>query len=101
MGHYREPVKNTCPDVDKGLRIIETITKEVNDRKKDPSITEYESDALYIIESYLSDLPDILEGLRESNSKLRDWGAEEAENFDAAEQEIERLNNELETWKIK
>ena len=72
----REPVKSTCPTIDKAKHEVENL---------------YE----YMFE--------VLEELRDSNGQLRDWGNElvcELEEIESklnkAEEEIEDLKNEIE-----
>jgi len=90
MGHHREPIKHTCPDIDKCIRIIEYVIKDVDFRRRQISFDSEEDDILYNVSSSLSDVPDILEKLRDSNDTLRYWGIEEAENFDKLELQLEQ-----------
>jgi len=95
MGHNREPIRHTCPDIDKAIRIIESVIKNVDLRRKEISIESDEDDVLYDISSNLSDVPDILEKLRDCNDKLRDWGIEESENVDRLENDVYDLKIQL------
>lgn len=95
MGHHREPIRHTCPDIDKAIMIIESVIKSADLRRKEVSIESEEDDLLYDISSNLSDVPDILEKLRDCNNKLRDWGIEEAENVDRLENEVYDLKSHL------
>ena len=75
MGHYREPVKYTCPDIDRVLSKIEDAKTIL-------------VDAI----SILKGLDRELENLRSDNDALRDWGAYEANRVDELEEELRYLN---------
>lgn len=90
-----EPVKHTCPDID---RLIGTITRIV--KEMDSCDNEDEKGLLLDqISDWKSDLGNIgvgnrceLEDLRSSNSALRDWGQEmynDAESLEAERDEIQ------------
>ena len=90
MGHYREPIKHTCPDIDKYIRRIKNVlTTERN-------LRTYEHDELLAsaidMSSELESCIDYLEELRSSNDTLRQWGIEEAEKVDELELQIEELS---------
>ena len=85
MGHYREPIKHTCPDIDnlvKGLNEINKLTKgyerieEVDDLK----------DLISEIQNILWDYDSKLEELRRANDDLRNWGISEAQEVDRLEE---------------
>ena len=81
MSHHREPIKHTCPDIDKlvkGLREIEKLTKNYD---KVDDIDDLKN-ILNEVESILWGFEDRLEELRRSNDTLRDWGVLEAEEVD-------------------
>jgi len=89
------PIKNSCPDIDKGITIVEQITFYLNPISKD--IKSYSiQDIEDVIDSVISMLPSIEEQFEEArsvNSDLRSWVEEELEK---KEKEIEDLENELE-----
>lgn len=98
MSRRREPVKNTCPDVD---RIKETITSIVKQMDRCDSNDSIE-DLLENIQDWSSDLGRIgvgrscdLEDLRDSNSALRDWGNEMYEEASDLENEISKLTDKI------
>ena len=90
--HIREPIKHTCPDID---RYIKTI-KQVLYKDRELKGLEYDDlfsaavDMSYELESCI----DYLEELRASNDELRQWGIEEADKADDFELKIEELENE-------
>jgi DNA repair ATPase RecN len=83
-GHNREPIKNTCPNIDKRISELNSIKKDLRNSMDD-------------IDSIINELED----LRASNSELRDWGREEAETVDKLEDENYELRRELENIKIQ
>jgi len=97
-----EPVKHTCPDID---RIIDTITRIT--REMDYCNTNEEIGALLDqLSDWKSDLAQIgvgkyceLEDLRSSNASLRDWGQEMYDDAERLEQERDELENECENLK--
>lgn len=67
------PVQNTCPDIDKAIKLINAAIKSAKDGRKNFPDAD---DNFYYIISDLGDLEGMLEDLRRDNSKLRDWGYE-------------------------
>lgn len=98
----REPVRHTCPDIDKCIkRIIDTegfITSAIRAIEKadgDLNIENEEAanaikDAMYYLNDALDsiDFSEILEEIRSSNLALRNWGHSLAS-------ECEELENKL------
>ena len=104
-----EPVKNTCPDIDRILATIKSIFNEMEScSDEDDKETLLES-----ISNWKTDLYSIgvgksneLEDLRSANAALRDWGNEmynDAESLeierDRLEDKIEELNSEISSLK--
>ena len=89
MGHQREPIKHTCPDIDKYIRRIKKVL--VSERE----LRGCESDDLmsYSINmaSELESCIDYLEEIRSSNDTLRQWGIEEAEKVDEIRAKVDEL----------
>jgi len=88
------PVKNTCPDIDKIIKMIASIGSIAKDGMRE---TKSENDNLYQmfkdIEWDIGDIISRLEDLRSSNDALRTWGTElEGDVHSSAE-----IINELET----
>lgn len=88
--HYREPIKHTCPDIDKVLRSIDKVKKmcRVSGRESEDELLSIIGD----IEHELWDADDQLEKLRRSNDELRSWGITEAEEVDALNEYIQELS---------
>lgn len=94
MKSDREPIKNTCPDINRYIRSIKGTIIPIRDLRN----YEYD-DLLKASEQMLYELEnciDYLEELREANHKLRIWGNEEAERVDDLEKELSKLEKELE-----
>ena len=93
MKHEREPIKHTCPDID---RYIKWIKSEI---VKDRDLRNMEEKELYdtasSMNSQLESCIDYLEELRKSNETLRNWGIEEADEVDSCKNYIEELENKI------
>lgn len=85
------PVKNTCPDIDKALNLIEHAMRVISRRSKEISSRSDEDDVLWEILGKIEDVPSILEDLRKDNDALRSWGHELEEQLESAAYEIGRL----------
>lgn len=87
MSHNREPIRHTCPDIDKWIKSIKVDIVKDRDLKN----MDHESlfDAASSMSSELERCIEYLESLRKSNDKLRCWGIEEAEKVDKLESEFE------------
>ena len=95
-----EPVKHTCPDIN---RLVSTITRITIEMK---SCNEGDDKSLLLdqISDWKSDLEIIgvgnrceLEDLRSSNSALRDWGQNMYEEAESLENERDYLQSKYET----
>jgi len=92
--HRREPVKFTCPLIDKCIEQIKAIIDKSVDvlySRDVDTMEEWIEDTVWL----LSEIIDTLEELRDSNSKLRDWGSNEASRVDELELKIEELENKI------
>ena len=85
--HYREPIKHTCPDIDKYIKWIKmTIVKDRDLKNMDEKEL---FDAASSMASELDNCIWYLEELRKSNDTLRCWGIEEAGRVDELEERLE------------
>lgn len=86
MGHPREPIKHTCPDIDRMIKYIKMVMVE------DRYLKNMEQSELYdtasSMNSQLEDCIDFLEQMRKSNDTLRCWGIEEADKVDELEVQL-------------
>lgn len=91
--HHREPIKHTCPDINKYIKWI------TSDIEQDRYLINMEKKELYdtasTMASRLEDCIGYLEELRNSNDTLRCWGIKEAENVDSLENYVEELENKI------
>lgn len=101
MTDRREPVKNTCPDINLIISTIQGIIRDMED-VEETSVMDY-------LSSWKDDLKAIaighrcdLEDLRTANSALREWGnalvsdiIDVEEERDVLAEECERLKEEL------
>jgi hypothetical protein len=94
MGHHREPIKYTCPDIDRLIKGQNEIMKLIRNYQKIDDIDEFK-DIISDIENILWDFEDKIEELRRSNDTLRNWGISEAEEVDKLEDKVFVLQNEL------
>lgn len=89
MDLYREPVRHTCPDIDRLKSDIEEAVKEC---KKDYDSLDSAIDGFADVIYYIEDIPNELERLRDANSSLRDWGNALLDKVKELESDNARLN---------
>ncbi len=105
MGYRKtEPVKHTCPDIDRMIGTITSIVKQMNscdseDEKE--TLLEQISDWKHDLECIGVGNRCDLEDLRSSNSALRDWGQDMYNDAEARENERDEFEKECETLKDK
>lgn len=93
MNHPREPIKHTCPDID---RYIKWIKMEiVKERDLKGMSLEDLLETASSMSGKLEECIDHLEELRKSNETLRKWGIEEATNADEFSDELEILTKKI------
>ena len=91
-----EPVKNTCPGIDRIISTITAICKQMescNDEDEKDALLECISDWKSDLESIGVGKWNELEDLRSANAALRDWGNEmynDAESLESERDEFER-----------
>lgn len=94
--HYREPIKHTCPDIDKYIKWIKMLV--FKDRELNNMDEKDLRDTASQMSSQLEECIGYLEELRKSNETLRKWGIEEAEEVDSLNiyiSELEQTTNQL------
>ena len=93
--HKREPVKNTCPLIDKCIQQIKSVidkSVDVSYSRDVDTMEEWIEDTVWLMDKII----ETLEELRDSNSKLRDWGSNEASRVDELELKIVKLEEKIE-----
>ena len=91
--HNREPIKHTCPDIDKYIKSIKMGIVKDRDLK---NMDEKELfDVASSMSSKLEECIDHFEELRKSNDTLRQWGIEEARSVDDLEARVHELESKL------
>ena len=91
--HSREPIKHTCPDIDKCIKWIKFAIVKDSDLK---NMNEKELfDAASSMSSQLESCIDYLEQLRKSNETLRYWGITEADEVDSLQNYVVELEANL------
>jgi len=91
--HSREPIKHTCPDIDKYIKWIKF--EIVRDRDLQNMDEKDLFDAASSMSSQLESCIDYLEELRKSNETLRNWGIAEADEVDSLQNYVEELEAKL------
>lgn len=93
-----EPVRNTCPDIDRLQKTIKDIQSDFASFKDTDDVNDF-LESMSNASWELKDIYDTLEELRSANSALRDWGHELtslAEQMESEKDtEIEELQNEI------
>ena len=94
MIQRNEPVKNTCPIIDKLIKQINSIERELKYLKAF-DLEENISSTVGEIESNIYDFEYDLEQLRSANSALRDWGNDCVSEYDKMERDYEEQIEEI------
>ena len=96
--HSREPIKHTCPDIDKYIKWIKFEIVKDRDLK---NMDEKELfDAASSMSSQLESCIDYLEELRKSNDTLGQWGITEADEVDSLNNYVEELEAKLQNVRV-
>ena len=94
------PIGNTCPDIDKVIKRLSPLIKQIGNLKSyDYENTELLKDLLEECRWEMDNSVDTFEHLRKANDTLRSWGQqmeEEAENMSVELKELqEKYDNIL------
>jgi len=98
--HYREPVKFTCPLIDKCIEQIKAAVDksiDVSYSRDADTMEAWIEDTVWLMDKII----ETLEELRDSNSKLRDWGSNEASRVDELELKIVKLEEKVDELEEK
>lgn len=97
--HKREPIRHTCPDINKYISSIKaeiTSWSTIDNMDHDQAIETAKA-----MNSELERCIGYLEELRSSNDTLRQWGVTESSNADEFETNVNVLEEEVEDLKNK
>lgn len=91
--HYREPIKHTCPDIDRYIKAIkgEIVTDRYLEDMNESELLETAA----AMNSQLEKCINYLEDLRDANATLRQWGIDEATKVDNLEYELDEVKEKL------
>ena len=89
MDIYKEPVGNTCPQIN---YIQSCINDAVKECKKDYDSFDLAKDGFSDVIYYIEDIPNELERIRDANDMLREWGNALLDRVKELESENERLS---------
>ena len=92
MDIYKEPVGNTCPQINYIQSCIKDAVKEC---KRDYDSFDLAKDGFSDVLYYIEDIPSDLEAIRTDNDELRKWGYALLDKVKELENEISELNNEI------
>ena len=81
------PVDQTCPDVDSAIKHAEELRDEL--LRSCPEQTRW-------VSRTANRLVDLLEDLRKSNERLREWGQEQETRADRADAKVTELESDAE-----
>lgn len=90
------PVKNTCPDIDKCIKWINSAIKTAEYGMKNCEKGSDEYDNYRSIISDIEDCEGMMEQLRSANDELRTWGTELEGEVENAANYINELEQKLE-----
>ena len=89
MDIYKEPIGNTCPQIN---YIQSCINDAVEECKKCYDSIDIAKDVFSDVIYYIEDIPNELERIRDANDMLREWGNALLDKVKELESENERLS---------
>jgi hypothetical protein len=94
-----EPVGNTCPTIDRVISTIMDVVKEMEYEQKncdDPNLEGMLNGWQWHLEGLVRGRTCEMEEIREANASLRDWGRDWVSEASSLEEEVWRLEKEIE-----
>lgn len=86
------PIGNTCPDIDKVIKRLMPLVKQIGNLKSyDYENTELLKDLLEECRWEMDNAVDTFEDLRKANDTLRSWGQQMEEEAENASVELKEL----------
>ena len=92
MDLYKEPVKHTCPDID---RLKKNIEEAVSICEQEYYTLDTAIDGFDDVVYNISSIPDELEDLRSANSSLRDWGNALLDKVNELESTVSKMEDDI------
>lgn len=83
------PIKHTCPDIDRCIKMLKSIASTAKDGMKHTDAADDNYQRFKDCEWDIDDIIGNLEELRKSNHALRQWGEELEENAKSLENQLE------------
>jgi prefoldin subunit 5 len=94
MARNRQPIGNTCPEIDGYIRNIKDAIYSEDSDTFDGALQ-----AMATMIGELQNCISYLEQMRGHNDTLRTWGQKEAERVDELEERVDELENQIEILK--
>ena len=92
MDLYKEPVRHTCPDID---RIKRNVEDAISICEKEYYTIDTAKDGFDDVAYNISSIPEELEDLRSANSSLRYWGNALLDKVNELESTISKLEDNI------
>ena len=90
------PVKITCPDIDKAIKLLNPLINQIIKLKEyDYESAQTMKDLLSECENAMSSAVGYFEDLRQSNDALRNWGKEMEEEAETLQVQVNELQEQL------
>ena len=92
------PIGNTCPDIDKVIKRLSPLIKQIGNLKSyDYENTELLKDLLEECRWEMDNAVDTFEDLRKANDTLRSWGQQMEEEAESASVELKELQEKYDS----
>jgi len=92
------PIGNTCPDIDKVIKRLSPLIKQIGNLKSyDYENTELLKDLLEECRWEMDNAVDTFENLRKANDTLRSWGQQMEEEAENASVELSELQEKYDS----
>lgn len=90
------PIGNTCPDIDKAIKRLSPLIKQIGSLKSyDYENTEWLKDLLEECRWEMDNAIDVFEEMRKANDTLRSWGQQMEEEAESMSVELKELQETI------